>query len=77
MLRLASQGVANATATTPLDVVAQLGAIQAQDYPGALWTIGLRSVRATRADVEQAILERTIIRTWSMRGTLLALRARR
>lgn len=69
-LRLASQGIANSTSPTPLDVVTQLGAIQAQDYPGALWTIGLRTLNGTRAEVEQAIVERAIIRTWPMRGTL-------
>ena len=48
----------------------RLGAIQAQDYPGALWSIALRTQAATRADVEHAISARTIVRTWPMRGTL-------
>lgn len=51
-------------------MVTHLGALQAQDHPGALWSIGLRMADATRADVERAIRERTIVRTWPMRGTL-------
>ncbi|HEX5973419.1 MAG TPA: winged helix DNA-binding domain-containing protein [Gemmatimonadaceae bacterium] len=51
-------------------MVTHLGALQAQDYPGALWSIGLRMAGATRADVERAIHERAIVRTWPMRGTL-------
>ncbi|MDQ6635788.1 MAG: winged helix DNA-binding domain-containing protein, partial [Gemmatimonadota bacterium] len=58
------------SATTPEAVVTHLGAVQAQDYPGALWSIGLRIAGATRADVERAVVERTIVRTWPMRGTL-------
>jgi len=51
-------------------VVAALGAMQAQDFAGALWYIGLRLRAATEAEVEQAIAERKIVRTWPMRGTL-------
>ena len=54
----------------PADVVESLCAVQAQDYRGALWGIGLRTDRATEHDVEDAIAKRTIVRTWPMRGTL-------
>jgi hypothetical protein len=47
-----------------------LGALQAQDYLGALWAVGLRTPKATEAEVENAISKRKIIRTWPMRGTL-------
>lgn len=47
-----------------------LGALQAQDYGGALWSIGLRMAGASEPDIEQAIAERAIVRTWPMRGTL-------
>ena len=58
-------------AAGPADVVARLCALQAQDYAGALWSIGLRSGDGcTVADVERAITERRIVRTWPMRGTL-------
>jgi hypothetical protein len=69
-LRLRAQHVAPPAAMTPAAVVEHLGAVQAQDYPGALWSIALRSATATRADVESAIADRTIVRTWPMRGTL-------
>jgi hypothetical protein len=45
--------------------------MQAQDYAGALWSVGLRTGRGCTADdVESAIAERRIVRTWPMRGTL-------
>lgn len=69
-LRLLAQGIARPSATTADAVVTHLGAIQAQDYHGALWSIGLRIAGATRAGVERAIACRTIVRTWPMRGTL-------
>lgn len=47
-----------------------MGAVQAQDYLGALWALGLRMRTATEEAVEQAIAERTVVRTWPMRGTL-------
>jgi len=51
-------------------MVAWFGAVQAQDYPGALWALGLRTQTATEEAVEQAIAEKAIVRTWPMRGTL-------
>ena len=68
--RLVNQAIANPTFDQPDDVVAWLGALQAQDYPGSLRTIGLRMARATERRVEAAIAARTIVRTWPMRGTL-------
>lgn len=47
-----------------------MGAIQAQDYLGALWAIGLRLPHATEATIEQALAEAKIVRTWPMRGTI-------
>ena len=35
--RLASQQIAQPNSKTPAEVVAWLGAVQAQDYLGALW----------------------------------------
>ena len=55
---------------TPNEVVFHLGAIQAQDFLGALWAIGVRTRNATEDAVEKAIEERRIIRTWPLRGTL-------
>ena len=69
-LRLYNQKIARQDLGTPAEVVAHLGAVQAQDFAGAKWAIGLRLPGANEADVEQAIAERTIVRTWPMRGTL-------
>lgn len=68
--RLAAQAIADARFDTPADVVRWLVAMQAQDYYGALWAVGLRMRGASEAVVEQAIAERRIVRTWPMRGTL-------
>lgn len=69
-LRLYTQHIAQADFSTPEAVVSWMGAMQAQDYQGALWAIGLRSPHLTSIDVEKAIIDRTIVRTWPMRGTL-------
>ncbi|HLK39619.1 MAG TPA: winged helix DNA-binding domain-containing protein [Polyangiaceae bacterium] len=58
------------TLARPAEVVGHLGAVQAQDYAGALWAIGVRLAGARATDVERAIEERTLVRTWPMRGTL-------
>jgi len=58
------------TFTEPAAVVAWFGAVQAQDYLGALWAVGLRLLDAHERDVERALSERTIVRSWPMRGTL-------
>lgn len=68
--RLHNQAIAPADMVTPGALVKQLGAVQAQDYLGALWAVGLRMQQAIEADIEQAIANREIIRTWPMRGTL-------
>jgi len=74
--RLTNQHVVRPTFDDPADVVHWLGAVQAQDYLGALWAIGLRTRRATEASVEDAIARRAIVRTWPMRGTLHFVAAR-
>jgi hypothetical protein len=68
--RLASQRIATPTCQSPRDVVSWLGAMQAQDYRGALWSIGVRMPHATATLVERAIAERAIVRTWPLRRTL-------
>ena len=68
--RLYYQQIAKTKFKAPSQVVSWLGALQAQDYAGAKWSIGLRLPDATDIDIEQAIADKTIIRTWPMRGTL-------
>jgi hypothetical protein len=68
--RLSSQRISTTAFTRAEQVVAWLGAVQAQDYLGALWAVGLRLKNATDKDVERALGERRIVRMWPMRGTL-------
>lgn len=69
-LRLHNQSISHPKFKTPGEVVQWLVAVQAQDYLGSLWAIGLRLHNATESAVEQAIADRTIVRTWPQRGTL-------
>jgi hypothetical protein len=69
-LRLANQQIVATRCQEPAEVAASLGAMQAQDYLGTLWAIGLRLPAATETDIERAIADRTIIRTWPLRSTL-------
>src|SRR5262245_54758267 len=68
--RLHNQRLTSKKFTTVAEVVHWFGAVQAQDYLGALWAVGLRMQHATEKAVEQALAERAIVRTWPMRGTL-------
>ena len=68
--RLRQQAIADPRFAAPADVVRWFGAMQAQDYRGALWAVGLRMRHATESMVEAAIVDRSIVRTWPMRGTL-------
>ena len=68
--RLVNQQIAASRCKEPVDVVSTLGAVQGQDYPGTLWAIGLRLPAATEIDIERAIANHTIIRTWPVRSTL-------
>jgi hypothetical protein len=45
-------------------------AIQAQDFAGAKWALGLRAPGTTLADVDAALAAGSIVRSWPMRGTL-------
>lgn len=55
---------------TPADMVRYFGAVQAQDYLGSLWAVGQRTIDATEKTVENAIADRSIVRSWPMRGTI-------
>ena len=69
--RLRAHSISRSRASTPIEVVKALGAVQSQDYEASLWAIGLRCGRkVTRTDVEDSIRKREITRTWLLRGTL-------
>jgi hypothetical protein len=74
--RLAAQHVARPALASAHEVVAHLGAVQAQDYAASLWALGLRMRRPSLARVLAAIERGEILRTWPMRGTLHFVTAR-
>jgi hypothetical protein len=68
--RMRQQRIGHKPFASPAATVHWFGAIQAQDYLGSLWAVGLRTRAATEASVERALAERSIVRTWPLRGTL-------
>jgi DNA glycosylase AlkZ-like len=68
--RMSSQLLVSSNCKTAADIVWRLGAIQAQDYSGGEWSIGLRLPESTLVGIDRAIAERKVIRTWGLRGTL-------
>jgi hypothetical protein len=70
-IRLYNQQISQTTFKKPDGLLSHLIAVQGQDYLGAKWSVGLRlPPGSTDTNIEQALLGRTIIRTWAMRGTL-------
>jgi hypothetical protein len=67
--RLANQFLTGPALAGPVDVVRALGAVQAQDYYGAKWAVGMRTRSATDADVERAVATGAILRTHVLRPT--------
>lgn len=65
--RLTAQRLAGGT-SSPEAVVAHLLAVQAQELPAAMWSVGLRA-GCTRAEIEAALADGRILRTHLMRGT--------
>jgi len=68
--RLIGQRLVGTALDRPAEVVRWLGAVQAQDYRGALWGIGQRTRGASEAEVERALADRQLVRSWPMRRTL-------
>ncbi len=67
--RLHNQLISQSTFTKPGDAVKYLGAVQAQDYAGAKWAIGLRLQNTTDDAIEQACNDGAILRTHILRPT--------
>jgi hypothetical protein len=51
-------------------IVDWFGAMQAQDVNSALWSLGCRLPGTTLAEVNAALEDRSVLRTWPMRGTV-------
>jgi Winged helix DNA-binding domain len=67
--RLANQRLSGTGFARPEDVVSWLGAVQAQDYPGAKWALALRMNRASESMIDSAFAAGTILRTHVLRPT--------
>ena len=70
LLRMAAQRLVGPRAASATEVVRRLTAVQAQDLPGALQSVALRTAGGTRAAVTAALDAGEVVRSWPMRGTL-------
>jgi hypothetical protein len=70
LLRLVAQRLAGPPEVDAAAVVRRLLAVQAQDYPGALTSVALRTHDRSRAGVVAALDAGLVVRSWPMRGTL-------
>lgn len=70
LLRLAAQRLVGERWPTPADAVRGLAAAQAQDLPGVLCSVALRTGQRTQAAVGAALDAGEVVRSWPMRGTL-------
>ena len=69
-LRLAAQHLVGKPAATATDAVRWLTCTQAQDLPGAITSVALRTAGGSRAEVHGAMDGGEVVRSWPMRGTL-------
>ena len=67
--RLANSFLTGTPLPSPVEVVRRLGAVQAQDFPGAKWAVGMRTKNATDGDVQRAVDRGDILRTHVLRPT--------
>jgi hypothetical protein len=67
--RLHHHQLIRSTKKTPAQVVAWLGAMQAQDFSGAKWAIGLRAPACHDPNIEDAFNDGQILRTHVLRPT--------
>ena len=68
-IRTQSQQLATPLFEKPKELVAWMGAIQAQDYNMSKWAIGVRLQGAKLSDIENALQKGEILRTHVMRPT--------
>lgn len=69
--RIARHGLAGRPCATVAAAAARTCAIQAQDHPAARLGVRARAAALTDADVVRAVAEeRSVVRTWLMRGTI-------
>lgn len=67
--RICNQKLAGSEFRRAVEVVGWMGAVQAQDFGGAKWALGLRMKEATNEGIEKAFNEGQIVRTHLLRPT--------
>jgi hypothetical protein len=67
--RICNQHIAHRIFAKPEEAVKWMGAIQAQDYAGAKWAVGLRLQKSNDAAIDKAMANGSIIRTHVLRPT--------
>ena len=67
--RLLNQRLVGSSCRTAEAVVSHLGAVQAQDFTGAVWALGLRAPGLVAEDVEASFTAGRILRTHVLRPT--------
>jgi hypothetical protein len=67
--RLHSQRLTGEPFASAVEAVRWLGAVQSQDYAGAKWALGQRTLGATEAELDRLFDEGAILRTHVMRPT--------
>ncbi|WP_420879947.1 winged helix DNA-binding domain-containing protein [Rhodococcus sp. (in: high G+C Gram-positive bacteria)] len=70
LMRVVAQRIAGPGFASAADTVRWLTAAQAQDFPGALTSIVLRSGAGGRGSMLDALNTGEVVRSWPMRGTL-------
>ena len=68
-LRLYAQKLSQTELTSPAEVVAHMGAMQAQDFAMSKWAVGLRLPGSIEKDMDEALGRGSIIRTHVLRPT--------
>src|ERR1700761_3231602 len=68
-LRLFNQHLASQRFKKPAEIVQYMGAIQAQDYAGAKWAVGMRLQKSRDSAIDKALADGSIIRTHVLRPT--------
>lgn len=68
--RLNNQLLNNCKLNSAEETVQWMGAIQGQDYSPGLWAIGLRTPNVTKEAIEKSIMDKKIVRSWTMRHTI-------
>ncbi|MFF2496062.1 winged helix DNA-binding domain-containing protein [Agromyces sp. NPDC058064] len=67
--RLSAQGLLDGF-DSPAAALERLVCVQAQDLAAAKWVLGARVADSSEASIDRAIDDRSLLRSWPMRGTL-------